>query len=1531
MPAELTGLTLGTCVVQQRLASGGFGTVYRAADRLLGVDRALKVLHPHMMEQKGFRERFLSELRISAALDHPNIVRVLYAFDEPQVCGYAMEFVPGPTLKKRIKEGGPLVPSEALEVVAQIARAVEYSQSRRPPIIHRDLTPENVLLRPDGVVKVMDYGIAAAIEDPELAVSKSIVGKPKYMPPEQFEGEVTAGVDLYALGVILYESLTGQAPFDAETTMGIYRAHVTQAARPPSQLVKGISPELDAFVLRSLAKDPADRFPDATRFLHALEYVAAALTGRPRPAAGADVMALLKPPAALASARIPTPDEAAQVEELYAAGFSFLSNQRYADAVEKFDAALRLDPAHFESRRHRRIARVRQLEVSEVARDRTKQARFEEETLRLGLSLFGEKRWDEAVATFERVLRMNPDRLEAKRYRYEAQERAVAEAEARKALRAKAAAAKARGAAELEAGRRDGAAAAFAEALAADPADADALRGMEACGVARATAVPLPEAAGAGAREAARAGLERFAAGDVEGAAARFAEALRIAPEREDAKAWLDRCRARLAEAAEARGAAEKLAWTVEEAPAAPGTASPVTDKLFPSEPEMPALDLTAMFAAKAVEEPARPQPAAPPARPAPATPPPAPAPEPARPAFVGRANTLQAMDRALDEAPRGKGAFLLVRGKPGAGKSRLLEEFASRNSYRKFQFIEARCSGDLGDYFGPWKSIALAALKAVEPVDFPAYTRLCMKFAHDFGRYGDAFRKIAQAHNRHFDLTITDARMRDLTLELLGAVLDLRPLFITIDAVDVADTETLTLLERAAALAREKPLVIVAAAAQSPAAENNPWGRVYPRLRSAKLASEFLLPRLPDDELRKLLGPIFARELRWTGPGDMPKAEARIATEIARVTDGDLVQAEKICRHLAATGLVAEEAGLWRLKKRGPLTEDDLVSGLGEVLWNRFRALNARSASLVKWLSISEDGLPFDVLAELSGVGQSELFHATHELATQKLVSELDEKGKKAFAVASPPFRARVYGEIPLGDRQSMHDRCAASLEKLDKAHPERTAAVALKGTTAERAIESAHRAADAALEAGRPAEARGWLEKAEPWLQRTRAKGYAVAHADRLGRTLLASGQPDAALRAFQGVLSGPPPADRATGLRLDLARVYLLLGRRREAADALAMAAEKPKERREEVAVQLLQARLALMADDLNTAGLRLDAARHGADAAGLAGPALAILAAFRFAKGDVRQAEADAAEALERGGAPEALLTLSRCHLLVGRALTAAARIESALDGCGDRILEAELRALLVHARSAAGRGVSAREQSALALQAAAHTGSPATTARAALAASAADFAAEDYEAAVEHAAAAQSAFDRCGSRSGLGRAAIALGEAHSAAGDPARANQYFDLAASAPASPELSVLLPLVRAENLLRTGRGADARALFHTALEGLGAKWPDAALIGRVYAGLADCRARTGDREGAIRNYARAFKALRDTELALPFALARAAWAGLIAASPGSREEAREAAGVALEAASALQTAGARGAEARAREAAEKLRKIGE
>ncbi|MBI2919807.1 MAG: protein kinase [Planctomycetes bacterium] len=1577
MKTDLTGLTVGSCLLRERLSSGGYGTVYLADDQHLGMERAVKVLHPHVLEVAGSRERFLTELRISASLDHPNIVRVLYAIDERGCCGYVMEFVPGQTLRRRLREGGRLQAPLAVDVVLQAARAVHYSQSRRPPVIHQDLTPENIMMRPDGVVKVMDYGVAQAIEDPSLAVSKNIVGKPKYMSPEQFEGEVGVASDVYSLGIILYESLTGSVPFDGATPMAIYRAHVTQAPRPPSAVATGISRDLDAVVLRALAKDPRDRFPDADRLVRALEYVQSDFSGKPREADSV-LLDLLRPTAALARPRVPTPEEQARVEILYSEGMAYLENQKYAEAAARFEAALQLDPVHFEARRNRRVARVRQLELAEGAKERTRQASAEEELLRIGLARYAEKRWEEASDMFERVLDMNPDRLEAKRYLYEATERAAAEREARGKARGQAVEAAKRGVEAFNATRFEEAAAAIVEALRLDPENETARRYAELCGIARsnqagekrkrlerARAEKDPEAARELLRQAlaqdpanleakemlrhldrreekagksgislerTKIGLARFAEGDLEGAAGAFAEALRIDEDREEARKWLDRCGARLAEQAEAREALTKLSSAQPAAPQeAPGAAA---DRVTPSDPLLPIVDLAPGALAEAIpggafDPRSTPEPGelvAARAAPAPETLKAVPPPSAGRIPFAGRSNTIQVLDRVLDEAPRGKGAFILLKGKPGVGKTRVLEEFVSRNSYRNFFFLSATCSGDLGDYFGPWKWIALAAIRAVEPVDFLAYTKLAMKFAAEFGRFGEPFRHLAIRNGRTPDLSVPDARIRPLLIELFTAVLEIRPLFITVDAIELADSETLGILERVALMTRERPVVLASAVSQSRAADTNPWARFAPKLREQKLAQEFMIPRLPEDDLRKILGPMLAAEMNWTGGGEAPRAEGRIATEVYRVTDGDLHQVEKICRHLAATGLIGEETGLWRLKKKGPLMGEDLVAGLSEGLLANYRALNARQASTLRWLAISEDGLPFDVLQEVTGLAQAELFHAAHDLVARKMAAEQDERGRKSYGIPSPHLRAQAYDDIPQTERSAMHDRAAAALDRLDRARPERAAAQALKGASADRAVDCCVRAADVALEAGRASEARGWLDRAEPWLGKSRNRAQAGAHAERSARARLACGQPAAALRALTEAIGQGPPPERLAALRYDLARAQILLGRRREAADAIALAREKPGGRRDEVTASLLQARLAILGDDLPTAARHIEAARPHAQAAGLAGPTLALLAEYRFVTGDVKQAQANAQESLEVGGAPDAVLTLARCQIFGGRALAAAARLESTLETCEDRVLEAETRALLAHARVAAARGAAAREQAALAGQAAAAAGAPATQARAHLAAADAALAAEDPAAALESAAAAQALFDATALRSGLARAGIALGQACSAAGQLDRAFSYFDIAAPGATTPELAALLGLARAEATLRAGRGAEARTAFHAVLEHLGKVWMEAGLVARVYAGLAAVHTAAADRNAAIRNFTRAVKILKETELALPFAHVQARYAELLAAAPLTRDAAREGAEIADEAARHLAEAGAKTAEARARAAAASL-----
>ncbi|NUN50857.1 MAG: AAA family ATPase, partial [Candidatus Brocadiae bacterium] len=530
-----------------------------------------------------------------------------------------------------------------------------------------------------------------------------------------------------------------------------------------------------------------------------------------------------------------------------------------------------------------------------------------------------------------------------------------------------------------------------------------------------------------------REGLALFVSGAFEEAAGALAEAASLLPLDTVAPRFLARCQARLAEASEAKAEILKLDARDEEKTALAAPVSPpgTQDRLQPSDGALPVItpeDLGSLDVERQARVPAvRPPASAPPPQP----PPQSPAVATGTLPFIGRANTLQAMDRALDDMPRGRGGFLLVRGRPGVGKTRLLEEFVRRHSYRNAVFLRATCSGDLGDYFGPWKDLAWDALKSVEDAGMQAFVRLSMRFAPEFGRFGERFRRLAQSHGRNFDTTAGDERVRSLLVDLFAAVLEHRSLVVVLDALESADSETLAVLELLAALAKDRPLILLGAASQSRAADTNPWVRSYGSLRARKLAQEFLLPRLPEDEVRKLLGPLFGRELGRSPDLEILRADARIAGEVSRASEGNIHQLEKICRHLASTGLVAEDGGLWKLTKRGPLTEDDLVSGLSDALFARYRALNSRQSAVLRWLSLSEDGVPFDALAEVTGLGQAELFHAVHELAAQKLCIETDERGRKIPSIPSPLLRQKIAAEIPPPERPGLHDRIAAALER--------------------------------------------------------------------------------------------------------------------------------------------------------------------------------------------------------------------------------------------------------------------------------------------------------------------------------------------------------------------------------------------------------------------------------------------------------------------------------------------------------------------
>ena len=256
-----------------RLGSGGMAEVWAAEDGQLGRQVALKLLHSRLAADQDFVERFRREASAAAGLQHPNVVSV-YDRGESQGTYYiAMEYLRGASLKDLVRRG-PLEPRYAVELVVQVLRAAGFAHRRG--IVHRDLKPHNVMLDDEGRVKVTDFGIARAGAS-DMTETGSIMGTAQYLSPEQAQGHaVTSSSDLYSIGVMLFELLTGRVPFDGESPVTIALRHVSEPPPAPSQFNPAVPPALDAVVLRALAKDPRDRFADADDFIAALTAAATA-------------------------------------------------------------------------------------------------------------------------------------------------------------------------------------------------------------------------------------------------------------------------------------------------------------------------------------------------------------------------------------------------------------------------------------------------------------------------------------------------------------------------------------------------------------------------------------------------------------------------------------------------------------------------------------------------------------------------------------------------------------------------------------------------------------------------------------------------------------------------------------------------------------------------------------------------------------------------------------------------------------------------------------------------------------------------------------------------------------------------------------------------------------------------------------------------------------------------------------------------------------------------------------------------------
>ena len=268
--------------VMEALGSGGMADVYLAHDGVLDRDVALKVLNRRFSGDQEFVERFRREARSAATLSHPNVVPIYDRGEaEDGACYISMEYLPGGTLEDRISQDAPMDPRVATHVGAQIAEAL--AAAHEGGVIHRDVKPQNVLVTRTGDVKVGDFGIARA-ESAASMTGNAILGTAAYMSPEQAAGRpVDARSDLYSLGVVIYEMLTGEPPFAADGPISAAMKHANEAPLPPKRKNPQVPDALDDLVVRLLSKDPDDRPPSADALADELRRLGQAPERTPKP------------------------------------------------------------------------------------------------------------------------------------------------------------------------------------------------------------------------------------------------------------------------------------------------------------------------------------------------------------------------------------------------------------------------------------------------------------------------------------------------------------------------------------------------------------------------------------------------------------------------------------------------------------------------------------------------------------------------------------------------------------------------------------------------------------------------------------------------------------------------------------------------------------------------------------------------------------------------------------------------------------------------------------------------------------------------------------------------------------------------------------------------------------------------------------------------------------------------------------------------------------------------------------------------
>lgn len=281
--------------IESLLGEGGMGTVYQAVDTHLERLVAVKMLHPHLVSQVSFMERFRNEALILARLNHPNIAVVYNFLQDGADYFMAMEYVEGDSLERLIRQAGAIPSAVAAEMTRQGLEGLAHAH--RKGVLHRDIKPANLMLTPEGTIKLMDFGIARVVGNQRMTQVNRLVGTLEYMAPELIKGEApSVASDIYAMGILLYELLSGKLPFASQTDYELMQAIVRDKPAPLRKLNGQVSKELEAIVQKALDKNPAKRFTDVKEFQRSLQPFAAQapvldLAQLSRPAQSTDILA----------------------------------------------------------------------------------------------------------------------------------------------------------------------------------------------------------------------------------------------------------------------------------------------------------------------------------------------------------------------------------------------------------------------------------------------------------------------------------------------------------------------------------------------------------------------------------------------------------------------------------------------------------------------------------------------------------------------------------------------------------------------------------------------------------------------------------------------------------------------------------------------------------------------------------------------------------------------------------------------------------------------------------------------------------------------------------------------------------------------------------------------------------------------------------------------------------------------------------------------------------------------------------------